>query len=33
MKKPIIRENIKIEKIVGGGQGLGKLTSGKKIFT
>ena len=32
MKKPIIRENIKIEKIVGGGQGLGRLTSGKKIF-
>ena len=32
MKKPIIRENIKIEKIVGGGQGLGELASGKKIF-
>lgn len=31
-KKPKIYENIKFEKIIGGGQALGELESGKKIF-
>lgn len=32
MKSPIIHENVKFDSIVGGGQAIGQLANGKKIF-